>query len=104
MNAKGETHEGALVKYLMARRRALLRAENPDKPFPELPKWAVVLGSGVSKSYKVRWEKVGKSKFPGSRFVFSAEESRLGRPLFLPLDRPGRSRTGHHVGGVREGL
>jgi hypothetical protein len=82
-NAEARSHEAALVKYLTARRRALLRVENPDKPFSELPKRAMVSGGGVSKSYRVKWEKVGrrKSRFPGARFVFSVEESGLRRLL-----------------------
>jgi len=45
------------------------------------PKKAQVSGGGASKTYRVKWEKVGgrRSRFPAARYVFSVEESRLGR-------------------------
>lgn len=81
--AVGFTHESALTAYLLRRRRSLLSARDPlkaDKLFAILPKKAVVSGGGTSKSYRVKWERVGgrKSRFPGARFVFSVERSRLG--------------------------
>jgi hypothetical protein len=84
VNGGAQTHEGALVKYLTSRRRALLRARDGAEAnmlFSELPKKALVSGGGSSKSYRVKWEKMGgrKSRFPGARFVFSVEESGLGR-------------------------
>jgi hypothetical protein len=81
---QGSDHEAALTKHLMEQRWALLRVKDlaeSEKLFSDLPKKAVVSGGGASKSYRVKWEKVGgrKSRFPGARFVFSVEESRLGR-------------------------
>lgn len=73
-------HESALVKCLMDRRRAVLGMRDNTMAaflFSELPKKAVVSGGGTSKTYRVKWEKVGKTKFPGSRCVFSIEESGL---------------------------
>jgi hypothetical protein len=82
--SEGLTHESALTAYLMKRRRSLLSTRDPAKAewfFSDLPKKAMVSGGGASKAYKVKWEKVGgrKSRFPGARFVFSVEESGLGR-------------------------
>jgi hypothetical protein len=82
--SEGLTHESALTAYLMKRRRSLLSARDPakaDQLFSSLPRKAMVSGVGTSKAYRVKWEKVGgrKSRFPGARYVFSVEESRLGR-------------------------
>ena len=84
IQAEGFSHESALTAYLMKRRRTLLSARDPlkvDKLFETLPKKAVVSGGGISKSYRVKWEKVGgrKSTFPGTRYVFSVEDPRLDR-------------------------
>jgi hypothetical protein len=82
--SEGLTHESALTAHLMKRRRSLLAAKDPakaDQLFSSLPKKAVVSGGGASKAYRVKWEKVGGrgSRFPGARYVFSVEESCLGR-------------------------
>jgi hypothetical protein len=84
IKAEGLTHESTLTAYLMKRRRSLISARDPakaDQLFSDLPKKAIVSGGGASKAYRVKWEKVGgrKSRFPGARFVFSVEESGLGR-------------------------
>jgi hypothetical protein len=84
MVSEGLTHESALTAYLMKRRRSLLSARDParaDQLFSWLPKKAVVEGGGTSKAYRVKWEKAGgrRSRFPGARYVFSVEESCLGR-------------------------
>jgi hypothetical protein len=86
IQAEGLTHESALTAYLMKRRRSLLSTRDParaDQLFSSLPKKATVSGGGTSKAYRVNWEKVGgrKSRFQGARFVFSVEESGLGRLL-----------------------
>ena len=49
--------------------------------FSEMPRKAVVSGGGSSKSYRIKWEEVGKTRFQGGRFVFRVEESGLGRLL-----------------------
>ncbi len=84
IQAEGLTHESALTAYLMKRRRPLISTRNPanaDLLFSDLPKKAMVSGGGASKAYKIKWEKVGgkRSRFPGARYVFSVDESRLGR-------------------------
>ncbi len=72
--------ESTLLKCLMDRRRAVLGMRDNTRAsvlFSEPPKKAVVSGDGSSKTYRVRWEKAGKTKFPGSRHGFSIEESAL---------------------------
>jgi hypothetical protein len=79
---EGQTHEGALAKHLTERRCALLRLKDSaqvDELFSQLPRKAVVTRGGSSKFYKVKWEEIGKLKFPGSCYVFSVKESGLGR-------------------------
>lgn len=81
VQVEGRTHESALVKYIMGRRRALLRVKDATRAGQlslDLPRKAVVSGGGSSKSYRVKWEKVGRSKFAGSRYIFTVEESHLG--------------------------
>jgi len=84
--SEGLTHESALTAYLMKRRRSLLSTRDPTRAsrlFSDLPKKAIVSGGGTSKAYRVKWEKMGgrRSRFPGARYVFSVEESHLGRLL-----------------------
>jgi hypothetical protein len=82
VQVEGRTHESALMKHLMSRRRSLFSIKDKAKAdtiFAALPKKAVVTGGGTSKSYRITWEKLGKKTFPGARYVFSVEESRLGR-------------------------
>jgi hypothetical protein len=86
VNAEGLTHESALTAYLMKRRRSLLFTRDParaDQLFSSLPVKAIVSGGGTSKAYRVKWEKVGgrRSRFSEARYVFSVEESGLGRLL-----------------------
>jgi hypothetical protein len=72
------------VKHLTERRRVLLRLKDTaqaDELSSELPRKAVVSGGGSSKTYRVKWEKIRRSKFTGSRFVFSVEETGLRRFL-----------------------
>ena len=84
VQVEGRTHESALMKHLMSRRRSLLSAGDPARAyglFAALPRKAVVIGGGTSKSYKITWEKVGEKTFPGARYAFSVEESGLRRLL-----------------------
>ena len=84
VQVEGRTHESALVKHLMSRRRSLLStkdAARADERFASFPKKAIVTGGDTSKSYRITWEKLGKKTFPGARYAFSVEESGLGRFL-----------------------
>ena len=79
---ESRTHESALVKHLMSRRRSLLSTKDQavaDSLFAALPKKAVVTSGGTSKSYRIAWEKLGKKTFPGASCAFSVEESGLDR-------------------------
>lgn len=81
VDAEGRTHETAFVTYLTKQRQSLLRVRDSakaDRLFSDLPRKSVVSGNGASKSYRVTWEKVGTSRFAGSRYVFSVEESGPG--------------------------
>ena len=84
VQVEGLTHESALVKYLMARRRSLLGMKDKARArelFSKLPRKVTVSGGGSSKSYRIKREEVGKRRFRGGRFVFTVEESGLGRLL-----------------------
>ena len=81
VQVESRTHESALTKHLLERRHALLRVKDTakaDQLFSDFPRKAVVTGGGSSKSYRVRWEKMGTSRLAGSRYCFTVEESRLG--------------------------
>ena len=65
------------LKYLMKRRRSLLSTRNEDKVeklFQELPKIIAIEGKRSLKEYDVKWERIGKNEFEGSRFTFTIEE------------------------------
>ena len=82
VQVEGRTHESALMKRLMSRRRSLLSTRDPARAealFVALPRKAVITGGGASKTYRITWEKLGKKAFPGARYAFSVEESGLGR-------------------------
>lgn len=75
---EGHAHQNVAVKYLMKRRRSLLMTKDPAKVerlFADAPKKVSIIGANVTKTYKVSWERVGTSEFPGARFTFSLEEA-----------------------------
>ena len=84
VQVEGRTHESALMKHLMSRRRSLLSTKDKAKAdtiFAALPRKAVVTGEGTSKSYRITWERLGRKTFPGARYAFSVEDSGLRRLL-----------------------
>ena len=74
---EGYEHKNVAIKYLMKRRRSLLSTKAPekiDKLFEELPKEIVIRGAQIIKTFKITWERVGKTEFEGSRFIFTIKE------------------------------
>lgn len=76
----GYEHKSVVVKYLMKRRRSLLVTkdkEKVEKLFQDLPQLVTVKGSQLDKTFKINWERVGKTEFEGARFVFTLEEASM---------------------------
>jgi hypothetical protein len=74
---EGHVHRNVAVKYLMKRRRSLLMTKNSEKAerlWQDLPKTIKVIGKQVTKEYKVKWERLGREEFEGSRFAFALED------------------------------
>ncbi len=74
---EGQVHRNVAVKYLMKRRRSLLMTKNSEKVeklWQDLPKKIKVIGKQVTKEYGVRWERLGRQEFEGSRFAFTLED------------------------------
>jgi hypothetical protein len=74
---EGQVHRNVAVKYLMKRRRSLLMtkdSEKVDKLWQDLPKRIRVIGKQVTKEYRVKWERLGREEFEGSRFAFTLED------------------------------
>ena len=75
--AEGQVHRNVAVKYLMKRRRSLLMTKNSEKVeklWQDLPKRIKIMGKQVTKEYRVKWERVGREEFEGSRFAFMLED------------------------------
>ena len=77
IEVEGHQHKNVAIKYLMKRRRSLLMTRDKDKVeklFHDVPKTISIVGSHLTKSYKVNWEREGTTEFEGSRFVFTLTE------------------------------
>jgi hypothetical protein len=74
---EGQVHRNVAVKYLMKRRRSLLMTKNSEKVerlWQDLPKRIKIIGKQVTKEYRVKWERLGREEFEGSRFAFTLED------------------------------
>lgn len=74
---EGHQPRNVAIKYLMRRRRSLLMTRDKTKVerlWESLPKTIKILGKQSAKSYRINWEREGKTDFQGSRFVFTLEE------------------------------
>ena len=74
---EGYEHKSVAIKYLMKRRRSLLSTKDPEKIeklFEELPKEVIIKGAQIIKTFKITWERVGKTEFEGSRYIFTIKE------------------------------
>jgi len=76
---EGYEHKNVAVKYLMKRRRSLLMTKDPKKVeelFAQLPLKIKIIGKQVTKTYDIKWERIGTEEFSGARFVFTIQESK----------------------------
>ena len=74
---EGQVHRNVAVKYLMKRRRSLLMTKNSEKVeklWQDLPNRIKIIGKQVTKEYRVKWERLGREEFEGSRFAFTLED------------------------------
>jgi hypothetical protein len=74
---EGQVHRNVAVKYLMKRRRSLLMTKNSEKVeklWQDLPSRIKIIGKQVTKEYRVKWERLGREEFEGSRFAFTLED------------------------------
>ncbi len=74
---EGQVHRNVAIKYLMKRRRSLLMTKNTEKVedlWQDLPKRIKIIGKQVTKEYRVKWERLGREEFEGSRFAFTLED------------------------------
>jgi hypothetical protein len=74
---EGQVHRNVAVKYLMKRRRSLLMTKSSDKVeklWQELPGKIKIVGKQVTKEYTIKWERLGREEFEGSRFAFTLED------------------------------
>ena len=74
---EGQVHRNVAIKYLMKRRRSLLMTKNPEKVeelWQDLPKRIRIIGKQVTKEYTVKWERLGREEFEGSRFAFTLQD------------------------------
>jgi predicted NAD-dependent protein-ADP-ribosyltransferase YbiA (DUF1768 family) len=77
ISVEGQVHRNVAVKYLMKRRRSLLMTKNSEKVeklWQDLPKRIKIIGKQVTKEYRVKWERLGREEFEGSRFAFTLED------------------------------
>ncbi len=49
-------------------------SEKVEKLWQDLPKRIKVIGKQVTKEYRVKWERLGREEFEGSRFAFILED------------------------------
>ena len=74
---EGQVHRNVAVKYLMKRRRSLLMTKNSEKVeklWQDLPSRIKIIGKQVTKEYRIKWERLGREEFEGSRFAFTLED------------------------------
>ena len=77
VEVEGHAHRNVAVKYLMKRRRSLLFTKDKakvEKLYEEVPRTISIIGAQVTKSYEVKWERVGTEEFTGVRFPFTLVE------------------------------
>lgn len=75
---EGYEHKNVAVRYLMKKRRSLLMTKDPQKVeelFTRLPLKIKIIGKQVTKTYDIKWERIGTEEFSGARFVFTIQES-----------------------------
>ena len=53
-------------------------SERVEKLWQDLPKSIKIIGKQVTKEYRVRWERLGREEFEGSRFAFTLEDEGEG--------------------------
>ncbi|MGB9659602.1 MAG: hypothetical protein ACPLY9_03660 [Nitrososphaerales archaeon] len=78
ISVEGHEHKNVAIKYLMKRRRSLLMTKNPQKVeelFAQLPSKIKIIGKQVTKTYDIKWERIGTEEFSGARFVFTLQET-----------------------------
>jgi predicted NAD-dependent protein-ADP-ribosyltransferase YbiA (DUF1768 family) len=77
IEVEGHAHKNVALKYLMKRRRSVLFTKDPvkvDKLYADLPIEVKIIGAQLTKSYEVKWERVGTEEFSGVRFPFNLVE------------------------------
>lgn len=77
VEVEGTDYQKVAVKYLMKRRRSLLFTKDQtkvDRLWDDLPKEVKIIGTQMTKTYGIEWEKVGTKEFAGARFTFELEE------------------------------
>ena len=53
-------------------------SEKVEKLWQDLPKRIRIIGRQVTKEYRVKWERLGREEFEGSRFAFTLEDQGEG--------------------------
>lgn len=74
---EGHQPKNVAIKYLMKRRRSLLLTRDKkkvEKMYRDRPTKIAVSGARLTKTYLIKWERVGTGEFQGSRFTFELEE------------------------------
>jgi hypothetical protein len=74
---EGQVHRNVAIKYLMKRRRSLLMTKNSEKVeklWEDLPKNIKIVGKQVTREYMIKWERLGREEYEGSRFAFTLED------------------------------
>lgn len=74
---EGHQPKNVAIKYLMKRRRSLLLTRDKkkvEKMFRDRPTRISIDGARLSKTYRIKWERIGTGEFEGSRFTFELEE------------------------------
>ncbi|MCZ6613084.1 MAG: hypothetical protein O6762_00165 [Thaumarchaeota archaeon] len=74
---EGHQPKNVAIKYLMKRRRSLLMTRDKKKVealYRDRPIRITIAGARLTKTYLIKWERVGTSEFQGSRFTFELEE------------------------------
>ena len=77
IEVEGHAHRNVALKYLMKRRRSILFTKDQakvEKLYEELPHEIRIIGAQLTKTYDVKWERVGAEEFAGVRFPFNLTE------------------------------
>ncbi len=77
IEVEGHAHKNVALKYLMKRRRSVLFTKDQakvEKLYSELPHEISIVGAQLTKTYDVKWERVGTEEFSGVRFPFTLSE------------------------------